>query len=80
MLDFKKYIAITFIVLIALLAGCAKKETVADYKSEAHALCEVFNPQKWENMPKDLTPEQIQQKLSDGIQAAVNSAGIFGIV
>ena len=73
MQQFKKYIAITLILLLATLSGCAKKESVADYKSEAKALCEVFNPEKWENMPKDLTPVQIQQKLADGIEAAVHS-------
>ena len=80
MRDLKKYIAVTVILFMVLLVACTKKESVADYKSEAKALCEVFNPEKWENMPKDLTPVQIQQKLADGIEAAVHSEKMKEVV
>lgn len=80
MLVFKNKIVFAALVFIVLITGCEKKEAVADYKTEAKALCEVFNPQKWENMPKDLTPIEIQQIFSDGIQSAVHSEKMKEIV
>ena len=82
MLIFKNYIVFAVIVLV-LVTGCEKKnsqEPIVDYKSEANALCEVFNPEKWENMPKDLTPVEIHKILSDGIQAAVHSEKMKEVV
>ena len=80
MLELKRYCTITFVVLTLFLVGCDKKDTVADYKSEAKALCEVFNPKKWETMPKDLTPVEIHKIFSDGIQAAVHTEKMEEVV
>ena len=84
LLRVKKYIVFVAIILSILIAGCEKKEAkepvVVDYKSEAKALCKVFNPKKWENIPKDLTPIEIHKIFSDGIQAAVHSEKMSEVV
>jgi len=76
-------ISFATVILTLLLVACDKKElkeSVVDYRSEAKALCEVFNPEKWENIPKNLTPVQIQQKITVGIEAAVHSGKMKEVI
>lgn len=68
-----KYNFWAFVLIFLLLVGCENKDAAADYRAEADALCEVFNPDKWKDILKDMTPVEIQTKLADGIQAALKS-------
>lgn len=80
MLDFKKNISTILIVLIVLLLSCEKKEPVVDYKSEAHTLCEAFNPDYWKDIPADTPPAELQERLAKKIEAAVNSEKMKEVV
>lgn len=75
-----KNISIVVIIVLLALMGCEKKEPAVDYKAEASAFCEVFNPEKWKDLPADTQPAQIQQMLADRLTAAVKSEKMKDIV
>jgi len=75
-----KNVLITIVVTLLMLTACEKKEPVVDYKAEAHEFCEVFNPDKWKDLPADVQPAQIQQMLADRLSAAVSSPKMKEIV
>lgn len=79
MFNFKN-LFITLAITLFLLTACEKKEPVVDYKSEAHAFCEVFNPDNWKDTPADAQPAEIQQMLADRLAAAVHSEKMKDIV
>ena len=71
---------ITLAVVLFVQTACEKREPVVDYKAEAHAFCEVFNPDKWKDTPADAQPAEIQQMLSDRLAVAVHSEKMKDIV
>lgn len=80
MLYGKKFVVIASIVPIILMSSCEKKEPVVDYKSEAHTLCEAFNPDYWKDIPADTPPAELQDRLAKKIEAAVNSEKMKEVV
>jgi hypothetical protein len=81
MLYSTKNLVFIIFVLVVLFTGCEKKEAPAvDYKSEANALCEAFNPDYWKDIPADTPPAELQDMLAKKIEAAVNSEKMKEVV
>jgi len=59
--------------LCSFLAGCSQDEKIDGYKSEAAALCDVFNPKNWTDLPKNIEPDEIQKRVRDKLSAALKS-------
>jgi len=70
------------LVLACLLQGCSSdiNGKIAAYKAEVMALCEVFNPENWKELPDNLEPYEIQKKLTDKMSAAIKSDEVKEII
>lgn len=73
-------IFVTIVISLLFLTACGKEESLANYKAEAAALCEVFDPDNWKNMSPDLQPEEIQQMLAEEILAAISTQKMREVV
>lgn len=67
-LMFAGYIAIIFTLL-----ACSNDGTSAGYKAEAEAVCNVFKPENWKDLPKDVEPYEIQKMITKKLSDAISS-------
>jgi hypothetical protein len=62
---------VLFLFLLILISGsaCSEQTVPSDYKSEANALCDAFDPATWDVDFQKLTPAEKATKLQEKIQA-----------
>ena len=64
-----------FLLVLVLFTGvaCSEQGAQSDYKSEANALCNAFNPATWGVDFQKMTPVKKATMLQKKIQAAIQS-------
>ncbi len=72
--------AAALLLVLPLLCACAKDYSEADYKVEAQAVCEAFNPKAWRDLPADIEPYEPQDLLAQRLAADIVSEAMRDIV
>jgi len=65
---------ILFLIVTGLLfSACSKQTSTKDYKLEAAAVCEVFNPNNWVDLPYDTQLSDIEVLLKKRLNDAIKT-------
>ncbi|MGH1472027.1 MAG: hypothetical protein ACRBCS_12585 [Cellvibrionaceae bacterium] len=75
----KKFI---FLSIFAFTYGCSNntKNVSTNYKLEAEELCNVFNPENWDDETIGMEPMDVQNLLSQKIYEAVQSEEMVSLI
>jgi len=71
---------IIFVLVISFFSACTSDGKKEGYKEEAAALCDVFNPKNWTDLPKNIEPDEVQKRVRDKLSAALKSAEMQKII
>ena len=64
----------------SVIVSCSTTNNISLYRQEAKAHCEVFLPEKWENINTDLEPWELQNLIVERINEAVKSKEMRAIL
>lgn len=60
-------------VLVSGMSACSETDEKTRFRLEAEAVCEVFNPNNWKDISKDIQPYELQAMLTERLTAALKS-------